>query len=741
MTIPRASASSTLSAAHGARGEPARLHGRPLLLARAGWLTVTGITLALFVVSLPLLYDQITRFEFPQGFGFDPEDVEAVRVGLDRLGLSTEFYAAYFTVIIALFAAVFVAVAAVIFLRRSDEPMPLVCSLILVLCGVAVPGAMHALEAVHPAWDAVAEVLVFLGLYPFLALFYVFPDGRFVPHWTRPLAPAFLTLAVLAEFFPGLPISPDSWPPLLSFGVLFFFLGTLVFAQVYRYRRVSGPIERQQTKWVVLGLITAIVVSAATPIIREVYPALRQPGAPAAVYDLASTSLQLLALLLVPLAIGMAVLRYRLYDIDLLINRALLYTALTLSVGAIYGLVVGSLGLLLQAQGSPAVAALAIGVAAVLFQPLRGRLQRAVNRLTYGERDEPYTVLSRLGRRLDATLVPGAALMAIVETAATALKLPYAAVLLRQVDGLTAAAAYGTPVPAALTLPLRHQGETVGELVLAARAPGEAFTGRDRQLLEDLARHAGAAAHAARLTADLQRSRERLVAAREEERRRLRRDLHDGHLPTLAGLALQLDASRVLVTRDPPRAVKLLTKLGEELREASANVRGLVYDLRPPALDQFGLVGALRNHAARYTGAGVGAQDEGSLTPLDITIETAEPLPPLPAAVEVAAYRIAVEALTNVGRHAHARSCHIRLWLSEGDGALSPHSPGALHVEVTDDGMGLPPERRSGVGLNSMHERAEELGGTCVIESAPEGGTRVRARLPLPAGAAGPGAN
>ena len=199
-------------------------------------------------------------------------------------------------------------------------------------------------------------------------------------------------------------------------------------------------------------------------------------------------------------------------------------------------LAVGALGALFQARGNLGISLLATGLVAVLFQPLRSRLQRGVNRLMYGERDDPYAVTSRLGRRLEATLAPEAVLPTVVETIAQALKLPYAAILLKEGEGFRTAAAYGSPRGEPETLPLVYQREEIGRLVLSPRAPGEGFSDADRGLLEDLARQAEVAVHAVRLTADLQRSRERLVATREEERRRLRRDLHDGLGAQLAGL-------------------------------------------------------------------------------------------------------------------------------------------------------------------------------------------------------------
>jgi signal transduction histidine kinase len=276
------------------------------------------------------------------------------------------------------------------------------------------------------------------------------------------------------------------------------------------------------------------------------------------------------------------------------------------------------------------------------------------------------------------------------------------------------AASAGKPVEMPLRLPLTYQGEPVGELLLGSRAPGESFGSADRRLLEALARQAGVAAHAVRLTSDLQRSRERLVAAREEERRRLRRDLHDGLGAQLAGLNVHAGTLRRLIRSDPEAADGLVVELREELRGAISDIRRLVYDLRPPALDDLGLVAALHQLAERY-----GSEGE---QPLRVLVEGPGDLAHLPAAVEVAVYRIAQEALTNVVRHARAKGCVARLAVDED----------VVVLEIVDDGVGIPDERSAGVGLSSMHERASELGGSCVVQSVQEGGTQVLVRLPLP---------
>jgi two-component system NarL family sensor kinase len=180
-------------------------------------------------------------------------------------------------------------------------------------------------------------------------------------------------------------------------------------------------------------------------------------------------------------------------------------------------------------------------------------------------------------------------------------------------------------------------------------------------------------------------------------------------------------AIRNLLTHDIIMADRLLTELTAEIEAAMAEIRRLVYALRPPSLDEHGLVAALRAHAARYTLLEA-TEPSTNQTPgtLRVVVEAPEVVPPLPAAVEVAAFRIASEALANVAQHARAHNCCVMLSVDD-----------ALHLEITDDGVGLAPNRRVGVGLVSMRERAEELGGTCEVVATPGGGTRVRAKLPL----------
>lgn len=568
------------------------------------------------------------------------------------------------------------------------------------------PDALAVLGAWLQSWYWMA----LLGL-AFIALPLLFPDGHLPSRRWRPAAAVaavgpigMVAVGMVTETLtgqdvdyrianpigvPGAPAAEQS-PLFPLLGVPFLFGVVLaVAAVVVRFRRSRGP-ERQQMKWFLV---------ASVPLLALV-PADALPG------WLSGVPL-IIVLFGMPTAIAVAVLRYRLDGIDVVINRALVYGALTALVIAVYVLVVGYLGAALHREDDLAVSLAATGIVAVLFAPARVRVQRAVDRLLYGRRNEPYAALAQLGERLEGTLAPDAVLPAIVSTVREALRLPYAAI--RLADDAAPVTA-GAPVTATETLPLAHHGVPVGSLVLGLR-PGESgFTPADRRLLADLARQAGVAVSTVRLTADLQRSRERLVTAREEERRRLRRDLHDGLGAQLAGLTVQTGVLRGLIGKDPLAAEALAGELRDELRAAIADIRRLVHGLRPPALDELGLVGALQRVAERCSADG-----------LHVEVEVPGEPPPLPAAVEVAAYRIVQEALTNVVRHSGARTCCVRLRAD----------PDTLIVEVIDDGTGIAAAATPGVGLASMRERAAETGGSCEVTAAPEGGTRVLARLPV----------
>jgi signal transduction histidine kinase len=697
------------------------LRGRTLTLARIAWIVVAALAVSLFVAGVPaefaLLRDPCPTARCATG-QLPPAGLRALEV----LGFSPEAFAGYLVTMDTIFAAVCCAVAALVFWRRSDDRMGLLTSLALLTFGTATfVFTLEALATRHPALGLTVDFLHLLGAASFSLFLYLFPDGRFVPRWMRWVALLWIAWQSARYFFPQWHSNPDAWYLWTTTVVWSAAFGTVLYAQVHRFRRVSNAGQRQQIKWVVLGITSAVSVFLVTMLALSAFvPVPTSPRSLAA--HLIGYGVVYVAMLIIPLSIGIAILRYHLYDIDLVISRTVVYGTLTTSVVLLYVLVVGGLGTVLQVQGNLIVSLIATGLAAVMFQPLRDRLQRGVNRVIYGERDDPYAVLSRLGSRLESTLAPDAVLPAVTRTLRETLKLPYAEIQLRREGGFETAAAAGDPGEDALFLPLVYGGETVGRLVVRPRAGDHGFGPKERQLLEDLAHQIGASAHAAlmtdealRLSADLQRSRERLVEAREEERRRLRRDLHDGLGPQLSSQALTVDAALALMRRDPDTAEELLLELKADAQDAVTDIRRLVYGLRPPALDDLGLLGALHESAAQYGAKG-----------LNVSVEAPEGLPPLSAAVEVAAYRIAQEALTNVARHAGASACTVYLAIEETN---------VLCVEVSDDGRGMPDLQHNshvGVGLTSMRERASELGGSLIVEALPEGGTRVRAGLPLP---------
>jgi signal transduction histidine kinase len=658
------------------------LHGLSLLLARMSWMLLAGLALGLIGIGSLVVCG-----------GGPPGQGSTTCTFLQPYPLS------------ATTALVWILVGVLLFCRKSDEWLALLMALMCVFHGAILGAGANALEVHATPWQRPVLLIDWLRVVLIFLAFALFPDGRFVPRWTRWIVVGCSFIALLVFLFPALPAQLRS-----VLELLFFYggLACLLGAQVYRYRRVSGPVQHQQTKWVLLSMSILVFLGAVLVTISLLAPplSLQRPDSPL-------RGVFLLAMLLLPLSLVVAMLRFHLWGVDRLLSRTLVYGLLSACLLTLYALLVSGVGLLLQGSLTlfhPLLALLATGLVALLFQPLRHLLQRAINRLLYGARDEPYAVLSRLGQQLATTLPAEAVLPTIVQTVARTFKVPYTALTMKQQEAFSVVASYGIPADEVLRLPLIHQAETVGELLLAPRAAGETFTAADDRLLHDLAPQAGAAVYAVHLTADLQRSRERLVTTREEERRRLRRDLHDGLGPLLASLTLKLDVVRTLLQEQPAEAEALLIDLKAQTQQAIVEIRRLVYALRPPTLDELGLISALREHASHYQHAG-----------LQITIEATEPLPALSAALEVALYRITQEALTNVVRHAGASTCTIRITYTA-----------VVCLEVSDDGRGLPEAYQAGVGLTSMRERAAELGGTCEIHPGKAGGTRVCACLPIP---------
>ncbi|MEI8410632.1 MULTISPECIES: sensor histidine kinase [unclassified Kribbella] len=515
-----------------------------------------------------------------------------------------------------------------------------------------------------------------------------------------------------------------------------------------RYRR-ADEVGRRQLLWLLLASVIAILFVTPWSLIA---------GTPILV---------LLAIPLIPVAVAVAIVRYQLLDIRLVVSRALTWAVLSLVAVGAYAALAAILGSLISSQVGRS-AAITVFVA-LIIAPILPRLQRLVDRALYGDRGDPARVASRISEHLSAGLPgatdhptashagagnhpatdhpgvadlsgvadhlttdhPGAAdyptasarkhpptdhsavtdhltagLPGVIASIRSALRFPYVALI---VDN-TIVASDGRPSATVVPLNLEYGGATVGALNIGLRSGESELSSADRNVLRLVAVPLAVALHATRLSTELQSSREKLVAAREEERRRLRRDLHDGLGPTLTGVAFTADAAANLIATDTDKARDLLATLRTDTRTAIADVRRLVDNLRPPALDELGLVGALRQRADQLS-----FRADGASIQVDVS---ADGLPPLPAALEVAAYRIATEALTNIVRHSHATSAVLALRCGDD-----------LEIEVTDDG---PPngEWRPGVGLHAMRERAAELGGRFEAGPSPAGGV-VRASFPL----------
>jgi signal transduction histidine kinase len=572
----------------------------------------------------------------------------------------------------------------------------------------------HLPGTVAAAW--VSEWVWGLGLIPLVTIgVLLFPEGRVPGRRWRVLLVGDVIGVVLVflsnAFHPGrLGNHPALENPLgvplprAVFGVLGtvgfgLFLVGLVGGAVgafVRWRRADRR-QRAQLGWFALS-VAVLAVAVVAPLPKDV-----------------AAVVTVVAVPLLPVSVAVAILRDKLYGIEVVVRRSLVYGALSVALLVVYAAAVTLLGTLLRGPAPQVPALLGTALVAVAFAPVRQWLQHAVDRLLFGDRGDPYAVLSGLGRSLGAPVDSTDPLTEVASTLAASLRLPYVRVEVDDGSGLLVAEV-GSRVPSLHEVPLAFRGQLVGRLLVAARTSRDTFRTAELRLLDDLGRQVGVVAHASRLARELQRSREGLVTTREEERRRIRRDLHDGLGPALAGVALGLDAVHRLAPQDAEAASRLAQDLKTEVQTSLADVRRLVEDLRPPALDHLGLVGAVRQHAVSLT-----ERDPR----LDVRVE-GEPVCSLPAAVEVAAYRIATEALSNVSRHAAARRCRVLIALSD-----PTSGGGSLRVEVEDDGVGLPDVHRTGVGLAAMRERAVELGGTCETLRMPRGGTLVAARIPV----------
>ena len=541
-----------------------------------------------------------------------------------------------------------------------------------------------------------------LGLLFPIALL-LFPDGHLPSRRWRPL----LWLLVVTGsyqtmtgiFSDGSPLGDDPrYTSIVSVGLEVpyaineaFGFATLagwllvIVSMVLRYYR-GGDRERRQLQWLLLAVLIDLLINVQRVITAE------------------GPILLLLSFVTIPIAIGIAVVRYQLLDIQLVVSRALLYGLVIAVVIAAYAGIVAALSLVVSSRAERGVSIVAAIAVAIAFNPIRLLIMKMVDRAFYGSRSDPAATASGVGQQIREDDDLGEAL----EQTRTALRLPWLS--LHRPDQTEVGTAGLVDDQPSADVPLTFRGSTVGTLRVGLRRGETALHQSDRQTLDLIATSLAAALHAASLREQVQLARTATVEAAAAERVRLQRELHDGLGPTLTSLSFTADAASNLLRSDPAEAERMLTDVRAELRTALDGVRRVVYGLRPIELDDLGLVGALRQKVAAMATAKPSA--------LEIRLWLPDDLPALSAAVELAAYRIVLEGLANVVRHSSARHCDIEIAAAE-------------YLVITIDDDGPPPTTWApGVGLRSIADRAEELGGSTTAGPT-EHGWRVRAELPL----------
>ena len=515
---------------------------------------------------------------------------------------------------------------------------------------------------------------------------------------------------------PFFDVSEAVTEPIVGVGAIIF-LGSLIAAAasvVFRFVHARGD-ERQQVKWFAAAA-SLVALFLAIVFLNEF--ALPRSDVVGRVGELGT----ILSFMLIPIATGIAVLKYRLYDIDLVISKAVLYGTLVVIITVLYlGIVVG-VGALVGRRGGLVLPGVAAAVVALAFQPIRQRASHLANRLVYGKRATPYEVLSEFSDRLAGTFAAEDILPRMARVLAEGTGAARSEVWLRVGAQLSRAASWPPPGgPAALPLrdgdvpdlpgveravAVRHGEELLGALGLT-KPRGESVTPAEERLMANLAAQAGLVLRNVRLIEELRASRQRLVAAQDEERRRLERNIHDGAQQQLVALAVNLKLARTLSTKDPAKGQEILHRLQGEAQDALDNLRDLARGIYPPVLADKGLAAALESQARKAT--------------VPVTIDS-DGIGRYPQEAEAAAYFCVLEALQNVAKYAEATSVTVRLGLEDGD----------LLFTVTDDGRGFDPATTpQGSGLQNMRDRLEALGGSVEVVSEPGRGTTVTGRIPV----------
>jgi signal transduction histidine kinase len=489
-------------------------------------------------------------------------------------------------------------------------------------------------------------------------------------------------------------------------------------AATARFRR-GGREVRQQIKWLLVSVSLIGLLLLYYVVVLSVGADPDTAGGDA--FAKWSQYLAIASFLAVPVSIGMGVLKYRLYEIDVVIKKAAVYGALAVFITTVYVAVVVGLGAAVGSTGETLLSAVAAAIVALAFQPMRRHAQRLANRVVYGDRATPYEVLADLGKRLAGEYAADDVLERVASTLAGGVGADRVVIWLHVGSELRPAAACPTDAnapPIALfdgtvpeeldgmrTFAVRHHGEILGAIGVR-KAASDPLSPADERLVADLAGQAGLVLRNVRLLEDLRASRQRLVAAQDQERRRIERNIHDGAQQQLVALAVKIRLAEQTVPRDPESAVALLSELGTHAQETLDDLRDLARGIYPPLLADRGLVAALEAQARK--------------SPVPVAV-SADGVGRYPQEVEGAVYFCVLEALQNVAKYANAPGADVRLVASKG----------ALAFEVTDDGRGFDPAAASGSGLTNIRDRLEALSGSLEVRSAAGSGTTVIGHVPL----------
>jgi signal transduction histidine kinase len=660
--------------------------GRAAAAARPGMLLLALATAVLLALSFPAAQRQrstVCAADCP------PNVLTAGEVdGLSALGLSPQGYVAAGLVLAGILSATYLVVAVLLLRMPGHGPEAVLAAGALTAVALVFPQTMPSLATGSGGWGVAVALLETIATTILLCWVLTYPDGRFRPRWSAALVAAVSVSGLATTFGWSLPPGVGAVGAALT-------LGTVAVLVVHRHRRLPST-DRTAGRWVAVSFTTALAALVLASIAQQGLGV--RPGTYA---DLLVQVGIVAAFLVPPVAVAGAVVRRGLLDVGSQLSRAV--SALVAGAGGVCAyLLLVALGAALPLE--PAAVSLgAVGLVTTAIVPLHSRLRRRVNRALYGMREDPAALLAALAGQASAQPALEAAVVILRE----ALLVP--AVVIETDGRIGACSGEVPPGWPWQRIALLHEGETVGVVALAVRDPGLSVAA-DLEAVAPVLSHLAVLVHAVRLTDHLTRAQEQLVGAREEERRRVRDELHDGLGPTLSAVRLSLAAAVNLLEADPARARELVGSAGAQVGDAVVDVRRLVYGLRPPGLDERGLRGA------------IDAYLRGLTTPLELTVTEGTrtedgATAPLPAAVEVAAYRIVLEAVTNAVRHSGGSRCDV----------LLGRESGALVLRVSDDGTA--PHRSEGVGVMSMRARAAELGGTVRVET--DRGTTVTAVLPL----------